>query len=125
MDIFKRIFDIIRANIETHDNSTPNYAQEEDYRQDNNHKSHDYQSSYQDPPAPNSSKKQKILDYYANLELSYGATKEEVKKAYYQQVRKYHPDLHHNNMEKRKVAEQITQQLNEAYKAILQDLAQK
>lgn len=64
-----------------------------------------------DPPGVDS----KVVDYYMNLELSYGASLQEVRSAYKRLLREYHPDLHHGNPEKQRIAAQITVRLNEAY----------
>lgn len=52
--------------------------------------------------------------YRANLEVDGDAGLKEIRKAYKALIRKYHPDLFHTEPEKRKVALEITTQLNEA-----------
>lgn len=52
--------------------------------------------------------------YYANLELPKGASLQEVRKAHRTLLKKYHPDFHGNDEDKRQTAELIIQQLNEA-----------
>jgi molecular chaperone DnaJ len=53
-------------------------------------------------------------DYYATLGVSKGATDEEIKKAYKQQVKKYHPDLNPDS----KTAEEKMKEINEAYEVL-------
>jgi len=53
-------------------------------------------------------------EYLANLELERFASFEDVQKAHRRMIKKYHPDLHATDPEKRKNAEQITVRLNEA-----------
>jgi DnaJ-domain-containing protein 1 len=53
--------------------------------------------------------------YYQALEVPPGASFDEIKAAYKKLVKKYHPDLFHNNPEKRRYAEIVTGKLNEAY----------
>ncbi len=53
--------------------------------------------------------------YYDALEITPGASFAEIKASYKKLVKKYHPDIFHNNTEKRRYAEIVTQQLNEAY----------
>ncbi|MCH9046084.1 MAG: J domain-containing protein [SAR324 cluster bacterium] len=64
----------------------------------------------------------KALEYYSNLEVPYGSDLETVRAAYRKLLRKYHPDLHHADEEKRKIAQQITTQLNDAYTYLKQSL---
>lgn len=53
-------------------------------------------------------------DYYAALGVARGATDEEIKKAYKQQVKKYHPDLNPDS----KTAEEKMKEINEAYEVL-------
>jgi len=61
------------------------------------------------------SRENKIAQYYAQLEVPYGANLQTVKHAYRRMMRKYHPDLHSNSPEKQKVATELTQALTHAY----------
>jgi DnaJ-class molecular chaperone len=54
-------------------------------------------------------------EYYANLEIKNGSDFEQVKAAYKNLIKKYHPDKFNGSEEKRKMAEIITTRLNEAY----------
>lgn len=56
-------------------------------------------------------------DYYEVLGLQKGASEDEIKKAYRTMARKYHPDLHPDNVEE---CEEKMKELNEAY-AVLSD----
>ncbi len=59
-------------------------------------------------------------DYYEVLGLSKGAGEAEIKKAYHDMVKKYHPDLHPGDAE----AERIFKEVNEAY-SVLSDPEKK
>lgn len=56
----------------------------------------------------------KEAGYYANLELKPGASHREIKEAYRNLQRRYHPDHHHKNPEQTALALEITKGLNEA-----------
>ncbi len=53
-------------------------------------------------------------EYLANLELSSAESFQDVKDAYKRLIRKFHPDLHAQDKEKKEFAKLITQRLNEA-----------
>ena len=72
----------------------------------------------QDSPQKNPA----LVGYYANLEVPYGSNLETVRKSWKRLVRKYHPDLHSADPEKRRVANELTQGLNRAYKEITKKL---
>lgn len=57
----------------------------------------------------------KEASYYANLELKSGAGFAEIKSAYKELIKKYHPDKFNQDEGQRKIAEEITRKLNEAY----------
>ncbi len=59
-------------------------------------------------------------DYFAILEISAGASEEEIRAAYRRLARRYHPDLHPERAD----AEERQRELNEAY-AVLSDPAQR
>jgi len=59
-----------------------------------------------------------LRQYYANLEVPFGADKETVKKAYRQLLKRYHPDKHSGDPEREAMATRLTQELTRAYDAI-------
>ena len=59
-----------------------------------------------------------LARYYANLELPYGADLETVHGAWRKLTRKYHPDLHSQDEDKRQVATELVKGLNEAYEGL-------
>ncbi len=59
-----------------------------------------------------------LAQHYASLETPYGSDLATVKKSWRRLVRQYHPDLHSDDPEKERVAQELTQGLNKAYEAI-------
>ena len=55
---------------------------------------------------------------YGNLEVSPGASMEEVRKAYKRIIRQYHPDRYANDPKKLAYATEITQKINQSYQRI-------
>ena len=62
---------------------------------------------------------------YANLEIPYGADLETTRRAWKRLLKKYHPDLHAQDPEKRRVANQLTAELTRAYQEIEKTFANK
>lgn len=59
-----------------------------------------------------------LAKYYANLETPVGSDRETIKAAWKAQMKKYHPDLHGSDPKKKQIAEELTRQLNEAYRIL-------
>ena len=53
-----------------------------------------------------------LAKYYANLEIPIGSGRDEIKTAWKIQMKKYHPDLHGSDPQKKKIAEELTRKLN-------------
>ena len=70
-------------------------------------------------PSPRRGEFAEIRRYYANLELPFGATADEVKAAYRRLMRRYHPDRHATDPARAEVANQVAQELRTAYEALL------
>ncbi|MCS6988665.1 MAG: J domain-containing protein [Chloroherpetonaceae bacterium] len=71
-----------------------------------------------EPPKQEPTRDEKIAGYYANLELPYGASLEEVRKAYRNLMKRYHPDKFSGDPEKQKTATEIAKGLNKAYREL-------
>ncbi|MEO1272641.1 MAG: J domain-containing protein [Myxococcota bacterium] len=63
-----------------------------------------------------------LIQYYANLEVPYGADLATVKKSYRRLLRKYHPDKHSGDPEREQLATELTQELTRAYTAVVKHL---
>jgi DnaJ-domain-containing protein 1 len=59
-----------------------------------------------------------LRQYYANLEVEYGADMETVKESYRRLLRKYHPDRFAADSEMEALATELTQEITRAYRAI-------
>lgn len=135
MGIFKRIINIVHSDIsaiidklESRQKTRDHDSQRYDHNSDN-FKNNDYTNSnhYSNYHKTNSNKHsnfqdEKLTQYYANLELPYGADLETSKKAWKRLMKKYHPDLYSNDQSKVDLATQLTSKLNEAFKAIEKSL---
>jgi len=66
-----------------------------------------------------------LAQYYANLELSPGATIDDVKKAYRALMRRFHPDKFLGDPEKHRAATELAQSLTEAYQKLSARLEKK
>ena len=106
MDTFKRLWQILRSNAP----DMGRKANEEESGFD------DREAADQPPPRSRRSMDQREAQYYANLELPYGASFEEVKRSYRKLLKQYHPDRYHLDDRKKKDAEEVTEKLNEAYR---------
>ena len=56
-----------------------------------------------------------MIDYYKLLEVSTNASDEEIKKAYYRMIKRWHPDVNESD---KNLAEIMARQINEAYEIL-------
>lgn len=68
---------------------------------------------------PRSEDEKTIRDYYANLEVPFGADKEKVKKSYRRLMRRYHPDRFSEDGEMQELATELSQELTRAYQEVM------
>ena len=106
--MIKRLFNIARAELhdwgqkrKSTDTPEPDYFEipQEEFRQD---------ETRSDP----------LAKYYANLEIPVGSDRETIKTAWKTQMKKSHPDLHGSDPKKKQIAEELTRQLNQAYRTL-------
>lgn len=76
------------------------------------------------PPRPGSSEAQ-VADWYKVLDLQTGADLAQIKSAYRQMMRKYHPDMHAGNPQKQKAATELSMRVTTAYNGLVAHLEKK
>ena len=76
------------------------------------------------PPRPGSQDAQ-LAEWYRVLDLSPGADMPQIKAAYRQLMRKYHPDMHAGNPQKQKAATELTMRVTSAYNGLVAHLEKK
>jgi len=118
MSILNRLGNIIKSRIP----KSKIFKGKNKMTEDSNNNSKSRSSVNVDFKKENSEKDPVIADYYSNLELSYGAGRNEIHAAWKSLLKKYHPDLHSNDPEKQKTAHQLVQSLNKAYEELKKHL---
>ncbi len=117
MGLFKRIKNIIRSNI----NSKQSFYNNDSYSDTNfenfsrNFEDSDLNEKIKHTLDPESSANALEREYYANLELPYGADFNEIKTSYKRLLKKYHPDKFYGNQQKLEIAQEVVKKLNIAY----------
>ena len=123
MSIFKRLFEIARAefSFEKRIRGRRTYADPKDTAKTEPppYEPPPYEPPpYEPPPEPPPTQRTRIDEYYDALEAPRGSDLKTVEKAWKAQLRKYHPDLHSKDPEQQKIAGEVTQILNQAYKEL-------
>jgi len=81
-------------------------------------------SSNARPPRPGTPEAQ-LAEWYRVLDLSVGADLAQIKSAYRQLMRKYHPDMHAGNPQKQKAATELSMRVTAAYNGLVAHLEKK
>ena len=76
------------------------------------------------PPRPGSDEA-KLAEWYRTLDLQPGADLAQIKSAYRQLMRKYHPDLHGATPQKQKAATELSMRVTQAYNGLVEHLEKK
>jgi DnaJ-domain-containing protein 1 len=76
------------------------------------------------PPRPGSNQAQ-LLEWYRVLDVSIDAELPQIKTAYRQMMRKYHPDMHAGNPTKQKAANELSLRVTAAYNGLVAHLEKK
>lgn len=69
-------------------------------------------------PTPAPARDEELARCYANLEVPYGADLETCRKAWRRLMKRYHPDRHGEDPERKRVATELTRELTRAYRQI-------
>ncbi|MBS4760159.1 MAG: J domain-containing protein [Clostridium sp.] len=110
MGLFKRIKNIVRSNINSKnfeassfENFSPEFGAQE------------FNEEIEETSAVNQPSNSLEKEYYANLELPFGAGFDEIKSSYKRLLKKYHPDKFYGNEKKLIIAQDVVKKLNMAY----------
>jgi len=76
------------------------------------------------PPKPGTADAQ-LAEWYRVLDLSVGADLAQIKSAYRQLMRKYHPDMHAGSPQKQKAATELSVRVTAAYNGLVAHLEKK
>jgi DnaJ-domain-containing protein 1 len=76
------------------------------------------------PPRPGSTEAQ-LLEWYRVLDLQLGADMAQIKTAYRQMMRKYHPDMHAGSPQKQKAATELSMRVTTAYNGLVAHFEKK
>ncbi len=71
-----------------------------------------------EPAAPRDPAREALRQDYANLEVPFGASLEQVKKSYRRLLAAYHPDRNAGDPEQLRLATEITKKINVSYRRI-------
>ena len=104
MDTVKRLWKILKSQIPRDSEETPY----EPDSSDDGYQANDHQ--------PQSRTDLKEHEYYKNLETPVGADFQTIKSNYRKLLKKYHPDRYNQDDDKRQIAEEVTEKLNQAYR---------
>jgi DnaJ-domain-containing protein 1 len=76
------------------------------------------------PPRPGSTEAQ-VLEWHKTLNVPLDADLAQIKTAYRQLMRKYHPDMHANNPQKQKAATELSLRVTAAYNGLVERVEKK
>ena len=108
MDLLRRLWHIARAQVGSGEGSGwEGPAPGAEFRES--------QGPRQEPPP---ARDPKLAEYYANLEIPYGADLETARRSWKRLLKKCHPDLHAKDPEKRRVADELSARLTQAYQEL-------
>ncbi|MDA0690660.1 MAG: DnaJ domain-containing protein [Nitrospinae bacterium] len=117
--MMKRLVDIARANL--NDFMGKRTEEKTVYNPNETPFNFDTREAFESAPVTSDP----FIQYYANLEIQPGSNRTAVKSAWKRLLKKYHPDLHDADPEKRKVAGELTLRLTESYRLLDKELSKR
>lgn len=114
MSFLDRLYRVFKANVQYHlfgDGKTEPPPEQEPFVHGGGGTEYGNRQKQRTPPPGQDAG---IAQYYANLEIPNGSDLKTVRSAWKRLMRQYHPDLHSKDAKKRKLAEDLSQQLNHA-----------
>lgn len=114
MDLFKRLYNIARAEMPARGANVDEYAPDAGENFYTSQRDEHEKSPEQDPV---------LAVYYANLELPYGADIETVRRSWKRLMKQYHPDMHSTDANKKEVADELCAELTRAYQELTRALS--
>lgn len=115
MDLLGRLWRIARAQV---GKTRPAGRAEMPYDREDSGWGH---AGPQAPPAQDP----RLAQYYANLEIPYGSDLGTARQAWKNLLKKYHPDLHAADPEKRRLANELSARLTQAFQELERTLKTK
>ncbi len=109
--MIKRLFKIAQAKFN-------NFAQKNKWDEKDIPSTEPEFSDFHQGPVSSLSAPDPLAEYYANLEIPVGSNRATIKKAWKTQMKKYHPDLHGADPEKKRIAEELTRRLTQAHRIL-------
>ncbi len=129
-DIFNRLGRLARSVINDFNSDVDGdykdaWAELDDFLGTEAHDFNAQQSNRQHGRAAGNSGKANLSRDYANLELTPAAPTADIKRQYKKLLVKYHPDKFADNVEKQKIATELSTRLNESYDRIMESRGEK
>jgi len=118
MEILRRLHQVIRSRLSSPPQDNDSYLFES-YEQN---RSKEKESIDEDDKKTEERLDPLLAQWYSNLEIPYGSDLKSTKQAWRSLMKRYHPDLHSNDPEKKEIATELTRKLTEAYEGIEQSL---
>jgi DnaJ-class molecular chaperone len=127
MGILNRVYQILRAQGQRDNAADWDKALNKKNKEDEFYtgQSSSSKHTFNNSTSENAARDPQLARCYANLELPYGADLPTVRNAWKQLLKKYHPDLHAQDPDKRQTANQLTAELTQAYQELEKALSKK